>query len=197
MKQNSRNHLNRISDEKLVNRFRKTGDPGIIGELYYRYVHLVYGVSMKFLKDREESRDATMQVFESLFNKLKKQEIQKFRSWLYVITKNHCLMILRSKSHESTWDETYQLADEFMDFDNNMHPLGKEPLDSEHQVLNKCIESLSKNQKECIQLFYYKKKCYKEIAVLKQYKIKKVKSYIQNGKRNLKNCIEKLHAKGQ
>jgi RNA polymerase sigma factor (sigma-70 family) len=197
MQNGSRNSINRLSDERLASRFKKTGDPYIIGELYKRYIHLVYGVSLKYLKNREEGRDAAMQVFESLFKKLKKQDIKHFRNWLYVITKNHCLMILRSKSHESTWDETYQLADEFMESGNDMHPLGREPMNEEQEALNKCIEKLSKNQKECIQLFYFKKKCYKEIALLKQYEIKKVKSYIQNGKRNLKICIEKVNAKAQ
>ena len=105
-------------------------------------------------------------------------------------------MILRSKSYEITWNEPYQLADEFVESGNDMHPLGMEPMDSEDLTLKKCLDKLSRQQKECIQLFYYKKKCYKEIALLKNYDLKKVKSYIQNGKRNLKTCIEKFNAKG-
>jgi len=194
MKNGSASYLQRMSDERLADRFKKTGDANIIGELYKRYIHLVYGVCLKYLKNRDESMDSAMQVYESLFIKLQKQDIKNFRSWLYVITKNHCLMILRSKSHESTWDDTYQLADEFMESGNDMHPLGREPMEMQQDALNKCIEKLSKNQKECIKLFYFKKKCYKEIALMKRYEIKKVKSYIQNGKRNLKSCIEKTNA---
>jgi RNA polymerase sigma-70 factor (ECF subfamily) len=40
-------------------------------------------------------------------------------------------------------------------------------------------------------LFYLEQKCYKDIADLTGYDLNKVKSAIQNGKRNLKICMER------
>jgi RNA polymerase sigma-70 factor (ECF subfamily) len=57
--------------------------------------------------------------------------------------------------------------------------------------LEKCIETLGDEQKQCVKLFYLQEKCYKEITESTGFDMNKVKSYIQNGKRNLKICMEK------
>jgi len=157
--------------------------------LFDRYVDLVYGVCLKYLKDREESKDAVMQIFEKIIEELRHREVQNFKSWLYVVTKNFCLMALRNKKSTVDITEITEKNQSFLvESSGQMHPID-EALHS--KTLKKCLEELPDEQKQCLELFYYKEKCYKEISEITNYEMNRVKSYLQNGKRNLKNCMEK------
>ena len=178
------------SEEDLIKEFTSSGDLEVLGDMYSGYMHLVYGVCLKYLKNREESSDAVMQIFEKLITEIPKQKIENFRSWLHVVTKNYCLMQLRS---EKTKKEKYKewLNDPVVFMENNyfLHPVDEDKKDIDKR-LSDCIEKLKEEQKECIMLFYFENKCYREIASLKGLDERKVKSYLQNAKRNLKICLE-------
>ena len=173
------------NDDELIRLYKTVGDLEILGELYKRYTGLVFGVCLKYLKDREASQDAVMQIFEKLIKSLLEHEISHFKSWLYVTARNHVLMELRKKKNVPL-DEIPQ---SFMESDVEMHQ--EDALESNLTNLEKCIETLVKEQKACVTLFYLQHKCYQEITEITGYELKKVKSYIQNGKRNLKICLEK------
>ena len=179
----------KISDEELLEKFRLSGNLDLLGELFSRYMHLVYGVSLKYFKDRDEAQDAVMNIFEKLVADLPKHEVQNFKSWLYVLTKNHCLMEIRSKKSSDRRLEGLKIEQEFMESEYNMHPIDREE-EFLSDALKDCIEKLKSEQKQCIELFYYKKLCYQEVAEKLNMDEKKVKSYLQNGKRNLKICLE-------
>ncbi len=182
--------LNKKSDEELLSLFASSSDPEILGELYSRYMHLVYGVCMKYFRDREESMDAVIQIYEKLITDLPRFKIENFRSWLHVVTKNYCLMQIRSREttieKHNAWIEDNRI---FMENNPELHPIDDERTDLE-KVLQDCLKKLKNEQKECITQFYYRNKCYNEIARDLKLDEKKVKSHIQNGKRNLKLCIE-------
>ena len=177
------------SDEELLLQFQKSANLDVLGELFARYMHLVYGVSLKYFKDRDEAQDAVMNIFEKLVADLPKHEVQNFKSWLYVLTKNHCLMEIRSKKSNDRRLEGLKIEQEFMESEYNMHPIDREE-ELLSDALKDCIEKLKSEQKQCIELFYYKKLCYQEVAEKLNMEEKKVKSYLQNGKRNLKICLE-------
>ena len=177
------------TDEELLLQFNRNGNLEILGELYSRYMHLVYGVSLKYFGDREDARDTVMQIFEKLISDLPGQEIRNFKSWLYVLTKNHCLMQIRSQKSADGRLERYKIEQEFMESDQEMHPIDRGDHSME-EALKQCIEQLKAEQKQCIELFYYQKLCYQEIAEGLGIDEKKVKSFLQNGKRNLKICLE-------
>jgi RNA polymerase sigma-70 factor (ECF subfamily) len=177
------------SDEELLEKFRLSGNLDLLGELFARYMHLVYGVSLKYFKDRNEAQDAVMNIFEKLITDLPKHKVQNFKSWLYVLTKNHCLMEIRSRKSTDRKLEGLKIEQDFMESAEEMHPLDRED-NSIEDALNNCIEKLKSEQKQCIELFYYKKLCYQEVAEELNMDEKKVKSYLQNGKRNLKICLE-------
>lgn len=179
----------KISDAELLEKFRTSGNLDLLGELYSRHMHLVYGVSLKYFKDRDEAQDAVMNIFEKLVTDLPKHEVQNFKSWLYVLTKNHCLMEIRSKKSSDRRLEGLKIEQEFMESEYNMHPIDREE-EVLSDALKECIEKLKSEQKQCIELFYYKKLCYQEVAEKLNMDEKKVKSYLQNGKRNLKICLE-------
>jgi len=178
------------SDEILLEAFRSSGDLEILGELYGRYMHLVYGVSLKYLMDRNDAQDAVMQIFEKLITELPRHEIRNFKSWLYVLTKNHCLMQWRARQTAEKRNDSYKIEQEFMESEEEMHPIDRDDNKLE-KALKDCVEKLKDEQKMCIELFYYQKLCYQEIADRLKINEKKVKSYLQNGKRNLKICLEK------
>ena len=177
------------SDEELLLQFDRSGSLDTLGELYSRYMHLVYGVSLKYLGNQEDARDAVMQIFEKLISDLPGREVRNFKSWLYVLTKNHCLMQIRSQKSADGRLEGYKIEREFMESEPEMHPIDRED-QSVEDALRDCIARLKHEQKQCIELFYYQKLCYQEIAENLDLSEKKVKSYLQNGKRNLKICLE-------
>jgi RNA polymerase sigma-70 factor (ECF subfamily) len=177
------------TDSELLEIFRKRNDLEVLGVLYGRYIHLVYGLCLKYLKNREDSKDAVMQIFELLVTDLPKFEVQNFKSWLYVVSKNHCLMKLRKISSEQKKSEAFR-AEEFMESTEILHPLDEDENENLRSRLEECMNRLNEGQKKCVELFYYQQKCYKEIADELNFDENKVKSYIQNGKRNLKICIE-------
>lgn len=127
-----------------------------------------------------------MHIFEKLIDAVKKHEIQNFKSWLYVLAKNHCLMALRSKKSKGV-----TIEDELMESSYQLHPIDEEDLEDDLVKLEKCIDQLQNEQRQCVELFFLKKIPYITIVEKTGFELKKVKSYIQNGKRNLKICMEK------
>ncbi len=176
-----------LTDEDLLKQYLGDGDLSHLGDLYQRHSEMVYYVCLRYFKEPERSKDAVMQIFEELISKVKKQEIQDFPRWLYVVSKNHCLMALRSgKNHVEI------VTDNFVEFSMNLHQ-EEDYQEKEAQLLRleQCLENLLEKQKKSIQLFFIEQKCYKEVCEQTGYSLKDVKSYIQNGKRNLKNCMER------
>ena len=174
------------SDESLMQDFKSTGDLQILANLYQRYMDLVYGVCLKYLNNNDDAKDATINIYVELIDKLKKYPVDNFKGWLYQLSKNHCLMILRKKKTKPV-----HIDSENMEFLDDRHPEASQLKEFQFLEMQKCIEQLVDQQKISIELFYIKEKCYKEISEQIGIEINKVKSYIQNGRRNLKICMEK------
>lgn len=185
-----RKNVVEFSDEELLARFHNGGDLKVLGELYSRYMHLVFGVCLKYLRNREESRDAVMNIFEKIASEPGRHRPDNFRAWLYVVTKNFCLMEIRSAaSGKAKYDEWAAEQDTFMESDPFMHHVGREGNETD-RALKECISKLTELQKESVELFYFHNKCYREIAEKIGSDEKRVKSLLQNGKRNLRLCLE-------
>lgn len=175
-----------ISDAELLGHFYADGNQEWIGILLQRYTLLLLGVCMKYLKDETEARDCVQQIFLKVLTEVPKYKIEYFKSWLYMVAKNHCLMRLREKGgkpvkelseHHATHTETDR----------------QELQESEtaYALLEEAITELNEEQRRCINLFYLQKQSYQQIADRTGYSLMQVKSYIQNGKRNLKLIIER------
>jgi len=181
------------SDQEIIAWYREDRDPEWIGILFERYTHLVLGICLKYLKSEEDSKDAVMQIFENLMDDLVTHRVDHFKSWLYTLTRNHCLMQLRkirtvNRYHEA---ELIKLRESIMESADEMHLNNERELDHMLEALSSGIAMLSKEQSKCIELMYLKEKSYKEIASLTGYNLKQVKSYIQNGKRNLQKILNR------
>lgn len=176
-----------INESELLIEYRNTGNLQLLGNLYENYMPLVYGLCLKYFKDEEKSRDAVMQIFEELIPKLRIHEVVNFKSWLYTLARNHCLMAIRSSSkHDFVSVDEY-----FMETESVLH-LNRDEIPEDRLILmEKCMETLSDEQRISVNLFYLEQKCYKEVSEQTGFDLNKVKSFIQNGKRNLKICIEK------
>ncbi|WP_017258010.1 RNA polymerase sigma factor [Pedobacter arcticus] len=174
-------------DEHFVTVFKDSGDLQVLGNLYKNYMPLVYGVCLKYFKNPEQSQDAVMQIFEQLIHKLRNHEVKNFKSWLYVLTRNFCLMELR-KSKKVT---IVNIEDTFVESDALLHHDDSDTKENRLLLMEACLETLVEEQQQTLKLFYLEQRCYTEVADRTGYELKKVKSYIQNGKRNLKICIEK------
>jgi RNA polymerase sigma factor (sigma-70 family) len=167
--------------------FKQTGRQDVLAKLYLRYTELVYGVCLKYLKDAEAAKDAVMNIYEELLQKLAAYEVENFKSWLYVVTKNHCLMQLRKEKKMITV-EFQPAVMQSEDFEHLDTVLNRE---QDFKTLELCLERLPAEQKQTIQLFYLENKCYNEIVEQTGMEWNKVRSLIQNGRRNLKICMEK------
>lgn len=169
------------TDAETLKNYRSTGDKKYIGVLYDRYSMLVYGICLKYLKNREDAQDAVIRIFEQLMEDLRKKEVDTFPAWLSVVARNHCLMQLRKKTPPRSNQENEL---EGLRTDSSLEE--KVMLESRLEMLEQAIQELSTEQQQSIQLFYLEKRPYKEVAEIMEVDEKKVKSLIQNGKRNLR-----------
>jgi len=179
-----------ISDEELLSLYRKTGKAEHFDLLYERYIPLIYGLCLKYLKDPEKSQDAVIDIFESLSGKIGNYDIKIFKNWIYSVAKNHCFKILKDNKKEIIVDFDSQLmeSDTVLDLLDEETNRNKE----KESALTKCLEQLPEPQRIAVLKFFYEEKSYADIVDETGYNIKSVKSYIQNGKRNLKICIDKI-----
>lgn len=185
-------NLNNQSDEELLGLFFQKGDTAFLGELYQRHIHLVFGLCLKYMKDIHLAKDAVLNIYEKVQTDVHRHDIRNFKSWLYVVSKNHCLMELRkSKPGQIISLTEVEKSASFMENDAEMHPIDGDRTDELEQALQDCIDHLKAEQQKSVRLFYFSNKCYREIAGLMHIDEKKVKSYIQNAKRNLKICLDK------
>ena len=175
-----------LPDAVLVTAFKESGDQQYLVSLYQRYTGLLFGVCLKYLKTPEAAQDACTDIYEELVRKLLKHDVNNFAGWLHMLAKNHCLQKIRSAKNISI----RELPDEFMQLEETMHL--EDILNKEVKIglMEKCIEQLNADQKKMVELFYLQEKCYNEIAEITGYSWNTVRSHIQNGKRNLKICME-------
>ncbi len=180
------NNYKQLNDESLINSYKSTGDNVFVGVLFERYTHLVFGVCMKYLKDEDEAKDTTMVIFERLITDLKKHEIIYFKAWLHTVTKNHCLMKLRNAKKQVSYVDTIHVENK-----EEQHQEDKIELEIKLTLLEAAINELDQQQQKCIRLFYIEEKSYQQIIELTGFDFNQVKSFIQNGKRNLKIYMQK------
>lgn len=173
-----------ITDDELLTIYYREDNNQLLGILLQRYTLLLFGVSMKYLKNEIAAQDAVQQIFLKAIVELKKYKVTYFRSWLYIVAKNHCLHILREKYRIIPIEENNSIAADETDF--SVFLQNEKTL----LALESCIPKLVEEQNTCITLFYLKKKSYQEICELTGYSMLQVKSFIQNGKRNLKTLVE-------
>ncbi len=177
-----------ISDQELLEQFYDDHNNEWLGILLQRYTFLLLGVCMKYLKNEEEAKDGVQQVFLKAIQELQKYRVEYFKSWLYMVAKNHCLMKLREKQGKITTEISEKLSLSPQE-DTDLQAL----LHNEHayQLLEESLKELNREQQQCVTLFYLEKKSYQEVSETTGFSMLQVKSYIQNGKRNLRNMIEK------
>lgn len=173
------------TDSELINQYKQNENQDALSLLYNRYITLIYGLCLKYLKDESHGKDAVMDIYELVSKKLKTHDVSNFKSWLYVLSKNHCLGVLRK--NQTTL--TKQKQAEVMYSDQIYHP---DNIDREDHIqkLEKCMEQLQEEQSTCIKMFYFEKQSYQEIVSYLELEWNQVRSHIQNGRRNLKNCLE-------
>ncbi len=176
--------LESVSDEELVKLFKTNQDTKIIGVIYKRYGHLVYGTCLKKLNDKDQAKDETMKIFGKLSTVLLNSEIQKFNSWIYSMANNACISALRKHQNDlrfnASWSDDLSEIPDVTDHDE------RENIEQKANRVQWAVEQLAIEQATCIRLFYFEDKSYKEIAQTTGMSDGTIKSHLQNGKRNLK-----------
>ena len=175
------------SDESLLSKFKETRKADYFQQLYERYIPLIYGLCLKYLQSPEQSQDAVIDIYENLSQKIQDYEIKVFKNWLYSVVKNHCFHILKESKKEIIVNFDSQL----MESDNSFTLFDDNRDEEKESALNECLGKLPEPQRIAVEKFFYEDKSYADIVDETGFNLKSVKSYIQNGKRNLKICIEK------
>lgn len=182
------------SETDLLKEYRQTGDLSVLGKLYEPQMEMVFAIAMKYCKDEDDAKDTVMQIFEELIPKLKQHEVENFKAWLGMVARNFCLMALRKKNLVIADGEIFTDDDSsenhFMEFSTIEHLNDDFDVEQNLTKLEDCLKTLNLEQKQSVELFFMQEKTYQEVSQLTGFEINKVKSYLQNGKRNLKNCIE-------
>lgn len=177
--------LHEWSDEKVALAYYKSGDTRIVGELYLRYSVLVVGTCIKYLGNEVLAQDATTEIFIKLMSQLKKTRPLTFKVWLYVVTKNYCLEQLRKEARTPTMDRSERDLANLPSIGTNLYD-GSTQKDKWIRQVGIALKRLPAKQRESIELFFFEGLKYREIAFQTGWTQNEVKSYIQNGKRNLK-----------
>jgi len=181
------------SDEALIQLYRETGKEVYVAELFQRYVDKVYIVARKYLKDRETSKDLVMTVFEKVLKNLHKTEVQTFGNWVHTITRNECNQYHRSLNNQanklSEWSDLERNSQNSVENDQLLHLIQEEDNAAAKKALQNALNTLKEHHRTCIQLFYFDKKSYREIAEITGYTPNEVKSYIQHAKNNLRKKL--------
>ena len=186
------NRYDHISDNELLELYYADNNQEWIGILLQRYTLLLFGVCMKYLKDENEARDCVQQIFLKVLTEVGKYRIDYFKSWLYMVAKNHCLMRLRNQNGKITREVSDNLvASPSLDRDELL--LNEQA----YELLEESIRELSEEQRQCVILFYLKKNSYTQISEKTGFSMMQVKSYIQNGKRNLKIILDRKMKQGK
>jgi RNA polymerase sigma factor (sigma-70 family) len=185
VKQDKYNH---ITDQELLEHFYTDHDNEWLGILLQRYTLLLLGVCMKYLKDEDEAKDSVQQVFLKVIQELHKYKVEYFKSWLYMVAKNHCLMRLRDKQGKMTAEINEKLT---YTPEEETDRLALIQNDYTLELMGNALKELSTEQQQCVTLFYLEKKSYQQVSDETSFSMLQVKSYIQNGKRNLKILIER------
>lgn len=184
----NKDRISTYTNENLLTAFLESGDVAFFGELYRRYIPLVYGLCLKYLNNQENAHDAVMDIFTVLAEKIPRYEITNFNPWMYSVAKNHCLHILRKEKQTNFVNIEDVIVENEAFFTLTDKPQSQEETDA----LAYCLDTLSEEQRVSINYFFYEEKSYADIVELTGFALSKVKSYIQNGKRNLKSCIMKV-----
>ncbi len=179
-----------LSDDDLVKAYRASGDKTLVGELYTRYAHLVYGLCLNYFRDRELARDAVLSLFEKLFVSLNKNKPDNFKMWLTFVARNHCISELRKQKTNRERTENYLRDEEEPLFGESSATENAAQREEKLKNLEAAVMALGDEQRKCVELFYFKEKSYQEISELTGFTEKQVKSHLQNGKRNLKQYFE-------
>lgn len=182
-------------DEELVAEYFRTGNKSLMGELFEKHVKTVYGVCLYYFRDRDTAQDVVMQIFEKLLVELRRNEPRNFKGWLSFVVRNHCLNELKKSKSKNFVPEHY------LDFEVRPANLEEEEkiasiqVEQLLQLMQDCLPLLKEKQRICIELFYLKEQSYEQISASTKFSLNEVKSYIQNGKRNLRLLIEEKNKK--
>lgn len=181
-------HKQEFSDEELLTLIKNGESLSYFGQLYERYIPLIYGLCLKYLKNENQAQDAVIDIFENLSPRIESYDINNFKNWMYSVVRNHCFQVLRDNKKEIivNFDSNIMESDSILDL------LSEENTDKDKEMaLSNCIQHLPEPQRITINKFFYEDKSYADIATETGFNLKSVKSFLQNGKRNLKICIEK------
>ena len=173
------------NDDELLKQFVETSNQEWLGRLYARYIPLVYGLCLKYLRHTEDAEDAVNNIYEELTQKIQKYQIENFKTWLYSVAKNYCLQAIR-KDKNLIFEE---IDTRNMESDEFEHLIDVDEDRQKEDALNFCLTTLTDEQRQCVIQFFFEEFSYADIVKKNGFELNKVKSYIQNGKRNLRVCV--------
>ena len=173
--------VNRRDESSLLLKYLKTNDLSYLLELYRPYMHLVYGLAFKYVKDPKQSQEIVYCIFKKLIKDIKRQEVRVFGNWLYNLSLDFCKQWRDRGRTESdqivALGGSTQTPVEFYD-DKDDDSFEEEISSMEDEVMR-----IKSQQEKCSQLFFKEQRCFQEIADITGWEVSEIKYHVKNAKR--------------
>ena len=174
-----------MTETEAIDRCRR-GDITGLSELFEMHRVKVFRLSWRMLGSEQDAEDVLQEIYLKVFDRIKNYRGDSaFSTWLYRMTTNHCLDILRRRKIIA-----------FLGFENA--PEAVEKKDSTKAlnlglspVVEKALAKLPEKQKACLLLREMEELSYEDIAASLQLSLGSVKSNIHRAKGFLKEYLEK------
>ena len=154
-----------------------------MSDFFVLYREDVLGLCYYYTRDVELSKDLTMDTFETYLKRGKKGPvINDIKSYLLGIARNLCMAHFKKSKRTQSIEESVL---QFMEYEDENAPNGEEVID--RLMMSMC--KLTTDQRRCVELFFIKGCSYNQISKKLNFSYNEVKSFIQNGKRNLKKLM--------
>lgn len=158
----SKNHMSTDNDQIYITKILD-GDTTAFAVLVNRYKNMVYTLTLRMLKNREEAEEVSQDTFVKIYKHLNKfKGDSKFSTWVYRIAYNSCLDRIRAyKGQNNTVG-----IDEFTENQVRTLETAFDILDraDRQKSVKECLERLPPDDSALISLFYYEELSLSEIS---------------------------------
>lgn len=187
---------NQVSERVFLNRLRKR-EPDAFEQLVRSHQDRVFDFCVRMLNDREEANDLVQEIFVSVHQNLEKFRMDaKLSTWIFRISKNHCLNRLKylKRRGRGRSDEFGEVTEAALQDAVGSPTKPDEALSAAHEreLVQQAIAKLDDDQRMLVLLRDIEGLSYEEIVEITELAVGTVKSRLHRAREKLANLIAGL-----
>lgn len=166
-------------------------DQAALSELYDRYARVLYAVAFRSLNSAEESEEVVLDVFAQVWRTAARYDIDKGRvdNWLFMMTRSRVLDRLRSLQRVTKVTLVSENAAEIQTTTPGVDPLESVLISERRDRVLAALSQLPAEQRQVIELAYYKGLTQSEIAAQTNLSLGTVKTRVRLGLSKLRVAL--------